>query len=74
MLFGKSIPSIFWRTFVGTNYATSPVERKKIMRTKIKNIALFFAAPFIGLVYIATLPIVGIGALAYLGGKAILNA
>jgi len=31
----------------------------------VKNIALFIAAPFIGLAYIAALPFVGIGALAY---------
>lgn len=31
----------------------------------VKNIALFIAAPFIGLAYIVALPFVGIGALAY---------
>ena len=31
----------------------------------VKNIALFVAAPFIGLAYIVALPFVGIGALAY---------
>ena len=36
----------------------------------LKNIALFFAAPFIGLAYIVALPFVGIGALAYFGWNA----
>jgi CheY-like chemotaxis protein len=36
----------------------------------LKNIALFFAAPFIGLAYIVAFPFVGIGMLAVLGGRA----
>ncbi len=36
----------------------------------VKNIALFIAAPFIGLAYIVAFPFVGIGALAYFAWKA----
>jgi len=36
----------------------------------LKNIALFFAAPFIGLAYIVLLPIVGLGFMAVLAGRA----
>jgi CheY-like chemotaxis protein len=36
----------------------------------LKNIALFFAAPFIGLAYIIALPIVGLGFMAVLAGRA----
>jgi len=36
----------------------------------VKNIALFVAAPFIGLAYIVALPFVGIGALAYFAWSA----
>ncbi len=36
----------------------------------LKNIALFFAAPFIGLAYIVVFPFVGLGALAILAGRA----
>ena len=36
----------------------------------LKNVALFFAAPFLGLVYIAALPLVGIGVLAVLAVRA----
>jgi CheY-like chemotaxis protein len=36
----------------------------------LKNIALFFAAPFIGLAYIALFPFVGLGALAVLAVRA----
>ena len=39
--------------------------------SRIKNIALFFAAPFIGLAYAMIMPFVGLGMLAWMGGKAI---
>jgi hypothetical protein len=38
-----------------------------------KNIALFVAAPFIGLVYAMLLPFVGLGMLAVIGGKALVK-
>jgi CheY-like chemotaxis protein len=44
--------------------APTPVEKKGVGRF-IKNVALFFAAPFVGLVYILTFPIVGLGMLAW---------
>jgi hypothetical protein len=37
---------------------------------KIKNIALFLAAPFIGLAYIVALPVVGLGLLVVLAVRA----
>jgi hypothetical protein len=37
---------------------------------KVKNIALFLAAPFIGLAYIVALPLVGFGLLAVLAVRA----
>lgn len=40
---------------------------------RIKNIALFLAAPFIGLAYAVMLPFVGLGMLAWLGGRALLT-
>jgi len=39
--------------------------------SRLKNIALFLAAPFIGLVYAVFMPIVGIAMLAWMGGKAL---
>lgn len=39
--------------------------------SRIRNIALFFAAPFIGLAYAMIMPFVGLGMLAWMGGKAI---
>jgi hypothetical protein len=39
----------------------------------IKNIALFLAAPFIGLAYIVAMPFVGIGMIAWFGFKAVMK-
>jgi CheY-like chemotaxis protein len=38
-----------------------------------KNVALFFAAPFVGLAYILAMPLVGIGTLAWFGAKALMT-
>ena len=42
--------------------------------TTVKNIALFLAAPFIGLIYAMALPFVGLVMLAVIGGKALVKA
>jgi CheY-like chemotaxis protein len=39
----------------------------------LKNIALFLAAPFIGLAYAVFLPLVGLAMLTWIGGKALLQ-
>ncbi len=38
----------------------------------LKNVALFFAAPFFGLAYIMAFPLVGLGMIAWLAGKKLL--
>jgi hypothetical protein len=39
----------------------------------LKNMALFLSAPFIGLLYAVLMPFVGLGMLAWLGGKALME-
>jgi len=39
----------------------------------LRNIALFFAAPFIGLAYILAFPFVGLGMLAWMGARAFMK-
>ncbi len=39
--------------------------------SRLKNVALFLAAPFIGLAYAVLLPFVGIAMLAWAGGRAL---
>lgn len=41
--------------------------------SKLRNIALFLAAPFIGLAYVIAMPFVGAGMIAYMGSKALFN-
>jgi len=36
----------------------------------IRNVALFFAAPFVGLAHVVAFPFVGLGALVYFGARA----
>jgi len=51
----------------------APVEAIEVAAQEsfAKNVALFFAAPFIGLAYVIAMPFVGFGVLAYFAGKAV---
>ena len=55
----------------------SPVEQLQAKvpeeKSNFRNIALFLAAPFIGLAYAVFLPLVGLAMLAWIGGKALLQ-
>ena len=46
----------------------TPAAAPRTAGQAVKNIALFFAAPFIGLAYILAFPFVGLGMLAWMGG------
>jgi CheY-like chemotaxis protein len=50
--------------------AEAPLAESATLASRLKNIALFFAAPFIGLLYIAALPFVGLGLLAFMAARA----
>jgi len=54
-----------------TEEAVAPVAAPGGVGTALKNIALFFAAPFIGLAYLILGPIVGLAVLAWMGTKAV---
>jgi CheY-like chemotaxis protein len=41
--------------------------------SRLKNIALFMVAPFVGLAYAALFPFIGLGALVWIGARALLN-
>ena len=41
--------------------------------TFVKNIALFIAAPFVGLAYLIAFPFVGLGMLAWMGGRELMK-
>jgi DNA-binding NtrC family response regulator len=48
----------------------APVQAAEVKESRIKNIALFLAAPFIGLAYAVMLPLVGMVMLAKIGIQA----
>ena len=57
------------KLYVVTNNAT-PNAAPRRSASALKNIALFFLAPFIGLAYIVLFPLAGLVALAVLAGRA----
>ena len=54
--------------------AATPAAAPRTTGQAVKNVALFFAAPFIGLAYILAFPFVGLGMLAWMGGKAAMKS
>ena len=53
--------------------APAPAAAEAKAESKVKNIALFFAAPFIGLAYLLAFPFIGLGMLAWIAGKAVMK-
>ena len=64
----------FGGTYTGSGNAVTAVNGETGMGKRAKNVALFLAAPFIGLAFVTVGPIVGLGALAWFGGKAVLKS
>jgi hypothetical protein len=50
-------------------YAAAEVRHEN----KAKNVALFFAAPFIALAYVVAMPLVGLGTIAWFAAKALVE-
>lgn len=53
--------------------APAPTAARSRVATFLRNVALFFAAPFIGLAYVVALPFVGLGLLAWHGARAVVK-
>ena len=53
--------------------APAPAAVEAKAESKVKNVALFFAAPFLGLAYLLAFPVIGLGMLAWIGGKAVMK-
>ena len=58
------------KLYVVTNNAPAEAAAPETAGNVLKNIVLFFAAPFIGLAYIVAFPFVGLAVLAVLAGRA----
>ena len=63
-------PAASAELFTAAATAEAPVTEAASVGSVLKNIALFFAAPFIGLAYIAAMPFYGLAVLAFLAGRA----
>jgi hypothetical protein len=57
------------KLYVVTNNAPAEAAAPETTGSALKNIVLFFVAPFIGLAYIVALPFVGLAVLAMLAGR-----
>ena len=52
-------------------YVVTPETEAPEARNTLTDVVLFFLAPFIGLVYVTLLPLVGLAAIAVLAGRAV---
>lgn len=69
----ETAPVIAEQEVLATVETVREVEVEVANESFLKNVALFIAAPFIGLLYAVLLPFVGMGLLAGLAGKALVN-
>ena len=60
----------FGRGYTGRAYAVTAAKGEAGMGIRVKNIALFFAAPFIGLAYLLAFPVVGFALLLWVVARA----
>ena len=60
----------FGRIAMGKGYKVAAVKGEATVVKHVKNVALFFAAPFVGLVYFLAFPVVGFALLLWIAGKA----
>ena len=59
------------KAFIRTDGWTTAKTLALNVTLKMKGVMLFIAAPFIGLAYAVALPFLGLGMLAWVGGKAL---
>ena len=60
-------------TYAGKGRAATAAKRETGVAGHVKNVALFLAAPFIGLAYLLAFPFVGFALLAWIGIKAVMK-
>jgi hypothetical protein len=56
------------------NAVTTAAKGNATLVKRVKNVALFFAAPFIGLAYLLAFPFVGFAMLMWIAGKAAMKS
>ena len=80
----KNILLFFAAPFIGLAYiavlalvvarAAAKIEAVRTVGLALKHVVMAVATPFIGLAYIVFFPVIGLGVLAWLGGRAVLAA
>jgi hypothetical protein len=58
---------------VHLTYAAPAVKHEARIGKRVRNVALFFAAPFVGLAYLLAFPFVGLALLAWVTAKAVMK-
>lgn len=53
---------------------SSAANSERTLVKHVKNVALFFASPFVGLAYLLAFPVVGIALLAWVAAKAVMKS
>jgi hypothetical protein len=72
---GALVGSGFSRVLIHSGSAvTAAAKGKATLVKRVKNVALFFAAPFIGLAYLLAFPFVGFAMLAWIAAKAAMRS
>jgi hypothetical protein len=65
----------FGRNSTGKGHkVTSAANGEETLVTRVRNVALFFAAPFIGLAYLLAFPVIGLALLVWIAGKAAMKS
>lgn len=67
----EKTPAVAPQTVVEATAIAVPAVTTK--ESVVKNVALFFAAPFIGLAYLLAFPFIGLGILAWMGGQELMK-
>jgi hypothetical protein len=64
----------FAPVFARKGHAVTAAKRGAQIGKRVKNVALFFAAPFIGLAYLLAFPLIGFALLAWIAAKAVMKS
>ena len=71
---GLMVGMDFGPVFARKGYAVATAKHGARIGKRVKNVALFFAAPFIGLAYLLAFPLIGFALLAWIGAKAVMKS
>ena len=63
----------FAPAYAGKAHKASTAKGGLKIGKRVKNVALFLVAPFIGLAYLLAFPFVGLGLILWVAGKAVMN-